>query len=487
MSLRINGLFVKWTRFGRQNSIFQRTDRTPGTCIVVNFKSIIFVFLFLGLASLNVWSADKSRVALVIGNDRYEPSVGALRNPGNDAKAVARALRGLGFSVVDRYNLNRDALLRAMDDFRKLLPGAEVAVFYYAGHGISIDGANYLIPIKSGFDPTGADSVSLHMLAETHLFNAEQAIADMTAAGAKCNLAILDACRTTRLAVVKDRGPSSGGTLIEMKPPTGSLIAFATDSGHMALDGDGKNGLYTEELLKNLITPGITIEQVFKRTRSGVIQRSGGAQVPAEYSRLIGDDIYLAGEHSAPPVAAQASPPPARGPTLAEIQKLADAGPASAVECMKALKAMAEYEGAGDYAATPIDTILERVKEDLKNAAKQSPAASTAELACDAVLKALPDCIRPESPRFADLKFKALNRSGDALVLLGRTEDAIAAYDAAMELRPKDAYALLNRGNAYLALDRQAEARADFEAAVKNAADQPKAKKLALHALEQIK
>ncbi len=448
---------------------------TSGTGIVVNFKSIIFAFLFLALAGGNLWSADKSRIALVIGNNRYEPSVGALRNPGNDAKAVARALRSLGFSVVDRYNLKRDDLLRAMDDFRKMLPGAEVAVFYYAGHGISIDGANYLIPIKSGFDPTGADSVSLRMLAETHLFNAEQAIADMTAAGAKCNLAILDACRTIQLAPSKDRGPSNGGTLVEMKPPTGSLIAFATDSGHTALDGDGRNGLYTEELLKNLVTPGITIEQVFKRTRSGVIQRSNGAQVPAEYSRLIGDDIYLAGEHPAPPAAVpQASPAPAtpetRGPTLAEIRKLAAAGPASAAECMNALKAMAQYEGAGDYAAGPIDTILERVKEDLKNAGKQSPAASTAETACDSILKALPDCVPQESPQFAELKFKALNRRGDALCLLGRTEEAVAEYDAALELRPKDAYALLNRGNAFIVLGDTGEARADFEAAVKNAA-----------------
>ena len=326
----------------------------------------------------------------------------------------------LGFSVVDRYDLNRDALLRAMDDFRKLLPGAEVAVFYYAGHGISIDGANYLIPIKSGFDPSGADSVSLHMLAETHLFNAEQAMADMTAGGAKCNLAILDACRTTSLVAVKERGPNNGGTLVEMTPPTGSLIAFATDSGHTALDGDGKNGLYTEELLKNLVTPGITIEQVFKRTRSGVIQRSSGAQVPAEYSRLIGDDIYLAGEHSRPSAAPASLHHTGHARTDAcRNPKLADSGPASAVECMNDLKAMAQYEGAGDYAAEPIDTILERVKEDLKNAAKQSAAASTAETACDAILKALPDCVPPESPRFTELKFKAYNRSGDALFCLG--------------------------------------------------------------------
>lgn len=463
----------------------------------MKFRSVIFVFLFLWLTSAVLWSAEKSRVALVIGNERYEPAVGSLRNSGNDAKSVARVLRGLGFSVVERSNLNRDALLHAMDDFRKSLSGVEVAVFYYAGHGISIDGANYLIPVKSAFDPSGADSVSLHMLAETHLFNAEQAIADMTAGGAKCNLAILDACRTTCMAVTKDRGLNGGGALVEMTPPTGSLIAFATDSGHTALDGNGKNGLYTEELLKNLVTPGITIEQVFKRTRSGVIQRSSGAQVPAEYSRLIGDDVYLAGERPAPtptpapqPSPALAGTPantPTPAPTLVEIQKLAASGPAGALECMDDLKAIAQREGAGDYAVEPIDTILERVKEELKNAKKQSAQASAAEEACDAILRALPDCVRPDSPQFAELKFKAHNRSGDALLLLDRSPEALAAYNAALELRPTDAYALLNRGHTYLALGQKKEARADFEAALKNSANQPKAKKLARHALEQLK
>ena len=211
----------------------------------MNYKNLILAWLLLFFISGNLFGANKSRIALVIGNDRYESSVGSLRNSGNDAKAVAKALRSLGFSVTERHNLKRELLLQSVDEFRKSLAGAEVALFYYAGHGISINGANYLIPIDSGFNPVGADSASLRMLAETHLFNVEQAVVDMTSGGAKCNLAILDACRTTRLAINRDRDINNHGTLVEMTSPTGSLIAFSTDSGHSALDGDGRNGLYT--------------------------------------------------------------------------------------------------------------------------------------------------------------------------------------------------------------------------------------------------
>jgi uncharacterized caspase-like protein len=162
---------------------------------------------------------------------------------------------------MERHDVTRDQLIRAVAEFRKTLPGSEVAILYYAGHGISVAGSNYLIPLKSGFDPEGADEVTLRMLAETRLFNAEQAVADMSAAGARCNLVILDACRNTPLArTARTRSAAGKAGLTEMTPPAGSLIAFATDAGRTAYDGDGTNGLYTEELLKNMRTPGLTID-----------------------------------------------------------------------------------------------------------------------------------------------------------------------------------------------------------------------------------
>ncbi len=445
----------------------------------------LLCFLFLLACQLGGAAETKSRTALVIGNARYEQAVGPLRNTSNDAKAVAQTLRTLGFSVIERHDVTRDQLLKAVDEFRKTLPGSEVAVFYYAGHGISVDGANYLIPVKSGFDPEGADNVTLRMRAETRLFNAEQAVADMGAAGAGCNLVILDACRSAALARdSKSRGLSDRGGLVEMTPPAGSLIAFATDAGRAAFDGDGANGLYTQELLKNLKTPGLTIEQVFKRTRAGVLQRSGGGQVPAEYSMLVGDDVYLAGRSTpAPP---PSTPPVAPAvPNPAELNKLAAAG--QAAECVKGLELLAQAQGPGDYAEEPLDALLERVKNDLKQTAGPSSKAVSAVETCDLVLKALPECLPKDHARYAQLTSRAYNRKGDALLLLGRAQQAVEAFDAAAPLAPEDPYILYNRGRAYQALGRLDEARADFTAASSARFGQSNARKLAAAALGKMK
>jgi len=436
-----------------------------------------------------------TRTALVIGNARYEPSVGALRNSVNDAKAVARALRELGFSVSEHHNVTRDQLLGAVGAFRRKLAGAEVALFYYAGHGISVAGSNYLLPVRSGYDPADADEASLRLLAETKLFNAEQAVAEMTSAGAACNIVILDACRNTPVARnPRMRSVSGAGGLAEMNPPAGSLIAFATDAGRVAHDGAGANGLYTAELLKFMRTPGLTIEQVFKRTRAAVLERSDGAQIPAEYSRLVGDDIFLAGAPSSATVtrSAESSVPElsvpkaemAGVPTDAELAKLAAAGPAG--ECVAALRRVAATRGPGDYAAAPLDTLLEKAKEDLKGLAQPGPRAESALQTCEMVLSALNDCLPANDPRRAALMAKAQNRRGDALLIFGRTQEALAAYVAALPLAPDDAYIRYNRGRAHQLLGNTDAARGDFQAVIAAKTAKPGAKKLAQEALAKL-
>ena len=460
--------------------------------------------LLLAAFALRTEAAPKpsARTALVIGNAKYESAVGPLRNTANDAKAVAKTLRDLGFAVIEKHDVTRDQLLRAVVDFRATLTGAEVGLFYYAGHGISVAGSNYLLPVKSGYTSEGADDVTLRLLAETKLFNVEQAVADMKTAGAHCNLVILDACRTTAVARTgRTRDATSPGGLSEMKPPAGSLIAFATDAGQTALDGDGTNGLYTEELLKNLRTPGLTVEQVFKRTRAGVLERSSGGQIPAEYSRLVGDDIYLAGPAPAvPPVVAMPPvpptppaalpvpdplPQPATLPTLSGIQKQANAGKAK--ECVEALQQYAQAKGPGEYAAQPIEVLLERVKDDLKEATTASPAVEAAATTCELILHALRDCLPPDHAKKIPFTAKALNRRGDALLLLGRADEALEAYNAALPLTPDDSYNNYNRGRAHLALGSTAEAKADFTAAASTKYHQLKARKLAEEALAKLK
>ena len=432
-----------------------------------------------------------TRTALVIGNAKYEAAVGPLRNTANDAKAVAKTLRALGFAVIEKHDVTRDQLLRAVVEFRATLTGAEVGLFYYAGHGISVAGSNYLLPIKSGYTSEGADDVTLRLLAETKLFNVEQAVADMKSSGALCNLVILDACRTTAVARTgRTRDAANPGGLSEMKPPAGSLIAFATDAGQTALDGDGTNGLYTEELLKNLRTPGLTVEQVFKRTRAGVLERSKGGQIPAEYSRLIGDDIFLAGQATVtpPPMAsppAPAPPPVPTLPSLKDISKLAAAGQAR--ECIGALQQLAQAKGPGDYATEPIEVLLDQVKKDLKEATTPSPSVESAATTCELVLNALRDCLPPDHAKKIPFTAKALNRRGDALLLLGRADEALDSYNTALPLTPEDAYILYNRGRAYTALGNTDSARADFTAAAGEKFKQAGAKKLALEALAKLK
>lgn len=428
-----------------------------------------------------------ARVALVIGNARYEAAVGPLRNPRHDAKAVAKTLRSLGFTVIERHDLSRDRLLKAVEEFRKTLAGVEVALLYYAGHGISIAGANYLIPLKSGFDPQGAGDTTLRMLAETRLFNAEQAVADMSAAGAGCNLIVLDACRNSPL---NQRGATRStvprGGLAEMIPPAGSLIAFATDAGRTALDGEGTNGLYTEELLKHLRTPGLTIEQVFKRTRAGVLKRSDGGQVPSEYSRLVGDDIYLAGPRIVESASSLASEkPPLPAPSLAQLTRLANAGRAD--ECIEGLRMLVGERGRGSFAAPLLGTLLERVKDDLKRGSLPEDQIVAAAATCELVLLVLPECLPPADPAASALAAKAHNRRGDAMLELHRLEEALTEFNQASALAPDDPYILYNRGRAHLAMGREDEAKADFVAAGAPRFARTKAQKLALRALSEMK
>jgi len=430
-------------------------------------------------------SDPRPRVALVIGNAKYKSDIGPLKNAVNDAKAVSKILRDLGFSVTEEHNVSRDELLEAVAGFRKKINGAEVALFYYAGHGISVEGSNYLIPIKSGYQPDGADAMTLRMLAETRLFNAEQVVAEMSAAGGHCNLVILDACRNTPLARDSNtRSANRGGGLSEMKPPAGSLIAFATDAGRTAADGDGTNGLYTGELLKHLQTPGLTIEQVFKRTRAGVMEQSDGGQIPAEYSRLVGADIYLAGQSLPPAEPAVPKAEPVKVPTPSEINKLAAAGKTD--ECIDALHLATAANGKGDFAATPIESLLELAKEDLKEATGPSPKVEAAMKTCQLALDAIRDCLPEENPQRAELSAKAWNRLGDSQFLSGSTDKAVQSYDSAIELAPTDSYPIYNRGRAKLALGRNDEAKVDFTTASDPKFNQPKARKLAIKALSEM-
>ncbi len=221
----------------------------------------------------------EQRVALIIGNGKYESA--PLRNAMNDARAMGSALRGLGFDVVERENLDQKEMKKEIQAFgEKLLKGG-VGLFYYAGHGMQVNGRNYLIPVGA--------AIEHEKQVEYEAVDAGAVLTEMDYARNRLNIVILDACRDNPFAR-SFRSAAQG--LASMNAPTGTLIAYATAPGSVANDGPGENGVYTGELIKSMQVPGLRIEDVFKQVRSAVRESTQGKQVPWEASSLEGDFYF---------------------------------------------------------------------------------------------------------------------------------------------------------------------------------------------------
>jgi hypothetical protein len=228
-------------------------------------------------------ATPERRVALVIGNSAYRMS--PLRNPANDADDMASALRALGFDVM----LARDASLREMRSmFRRFADQVEksdVALVFFAGHGIELNGRNYLIP-------TDADIQREYEIAD-QAFDSTLIVGMLEETGGRnrkrVNIVILDACRNNDLPRSM-RNARAG--LARIDAPVGTFIAFSTAPGRVALDGDGRNSPFTKNLLTAIREPGQSIEQVFKNVRRSVVDQTSGEQIPWESSSLIGDFFF---------------------------------------------------------------------------------------------------------------------------------------------------------------------------------------------------
>ena len=240
-------------------------------------------------------AADDRQVALVIGNAAYR--VGALKNPVNDAQAVAASLKGLGFDVALRENTSLRDMIEAFRQFSLSARTARVRVIFYAGHGVQVKGRNYLLPVDTEIraeDEVPAKSADLNELLE-RLGGMQSGI----------NIVILDACRNNPFsgAVVlgpdgrrlKFRGATPAG-LAPVEAPLGSMVAFSTAPGGVALDNPGeKNSLYTKHLLGYMQSPGLSVEMLFKQVRLAVARETGRVQVPWESSSLTGDFCFRLG------------------------------------------------------------------------------------------------------------------------------------------------------------------------------------------------
>jgi tetratricopeptide (TPR) repeat protein len=226
------------------------------------------------------------RVALVIGNSRYRYAA-SLSNPSNDAADIAAALRKLGFDVIEGRDLDRRGMEDQIRAFGRKLDGADLALLFYAGHGMQVGGKNYLMPVDAKLERTG--DLSLDTI------EVGQILAPMEAEK-RVNLVFLDACRDNPLArsfarSLGTRSTAVGSGLAAIQSAIGTMIVYATQPDNVALDGEGRNSPFTAALLKHIATPRLEISALMKRVRADVIAATREKQVPWDHSSLVGDVI----------------------------------------------------------------------------------------------------------------------------------------------------------------------------------------------------
>ena len=243
--------------------------------------------VFLGVVTLATAAQAENRVALVIGNAAYV-NTAPLANPGNDVGDIAAALRRLNFQVIEGRDLDKRSMERTIRQFAVGLTGADVALFYYAGHGLQIGGQNYLVPTDaklSGEGDLDFESVPLSLVVK------------QMEREAKTSLVLLDACRDNPLGrnlarSMGTRAAQIGQGLAEVRTGVGTLIGFSTQPGSVSLDGTGRNSPYAAALLDHIEVPGKDVSAVLVSVRNDVLKATAGRQVPWEHTSLTGQ-VFL--------------------------------------------------------------------------------------------------------------------------------------------------------------------------------------------------
>tara|TARA_B100002003_G_C14135101_1_gene545823 strand:+ start:428 stop:2203 length:1776 start_codon:yes stop_codon:yes gene_type:complete len=248
-------------------------------------KKLLLVLLCFPLL---VFSQDEKRLALVIGNANYDK--GELKNPVNDALLMAKTLDSLGFDILLHTNIvNESKFKEAIIEFGDKRGSYDVGFIYYAGHGIQINGKNYLLPTKVDFQK----EIDVQLKA----LNVEMIMLYLTGISDQVNILVLDACRNNPFEenwnTMSRSFGAKGSGLAKIVAPTGTLIAYSAYEGKTAPDGEGDNSIYSQSLAKNMFVKDIPIERVFGNVRSEVLKATNGAQTPEEVSQLTGDGFYL--------------------------------------------------------------------------------------------------------------------------------------------------------------------------------------------------
>jgi hypothetical protein len=244
------------------------------------------------------------RVALVIGNAAY--AVGPLQNPVLDARAMAATLQALGFEVLAHENLSYRNMRRAVAEFGERVAAGGVALFYYSGHGLQVNGENYLVPVDA--------DIKNERYVAAEAIDADHVLLQMQEAKTRVNVVVLDACRDNPFA---GRFRGLGRGLAFMDVPAGTYVAYSTAPGSVAEDGEpGQNGIYTSELLRALREPGLRIEDVFKRVRIAVQSRTQNRQSPWDASSMTGDFVFNRAPAAVAALPSPPIPPPVAAPAM---------------------------------------------------------------------------------------------------------------------------------------------------------------------------
>ena len=244
--------------------------------------SIFLVFIFnCFLPALDQSGTREKRIALIIGNAAYKRY--PLKNTVNDAVDIGDALRSRGFEVISITDADYRKMWLAIRDFGKKLQNSDIGLFYYSGHGIQVDGINYLIPVNSGI--VGEDETRFKAV------DASLVLEKMKTAGNSMNIIVLDACRVNPYK----RARGSFGGLAKMDAPTGSIIIYSTSPGKTASDGIGRNGVFTKHFLRSVLNDDLEIGMMLRKIRKSIITETNGKQVPWESSSLTGE-FYFARE-----------------------------------------------------------------------------------------------------------------------------------------------------------------------------------------------
>lgn len=266
----------------------------PGTRLLLLLAGLL-LFTQSGFA----YEARSDRHALIIGNSAY--TIAPLANPANDAADLARKFRKMKYKVTVGLDQRSDELARTIEAFYSSVSGDNpITVFYYAGHAVQVDGVNYLLPVDEDID-------SVETLVKSG-YSLNRLLIEMKRAASEQNVIILDACRNNPLEVASLSGDGRGvkiqagndatrrmaervreelrAGLAQVEAPAGTLVAYATEPGNVALDGRGRNGTYTRALLKH-INRAETAEELFRRVRRDVLAATKRKQTPWEHSSLL--------------------------------------------------------------------------------------------------------------------------------------------------------------------------------------------------------